>query len=100
MDKYSVKLMSQALRDLDQIYSYISQQLLEPETASKLVAQIEDGILSLESMPYRCSERKTGAYADKGYRQLFVKNYTILFRFEETKKQVLIVTVPYSPSQF
>ena len=68
MDKYSVKLMSQALRDLDQIYLYISQQLLEPETASKLVAQIEDGILSLESMPYRCSERKTGAYADKGYR--------------------------------
>ena len=31
MDKYSVKLMSRALRDLDGIYDYIAHTLLEPE---------------------------------------------------------------------
>ncbi len=41
-----------------------------------------------------------GAYADRGYRQIFVGNFTVLYRIEETKKHVLIVTVRYSRSQF
>ena len=35
MDKYSVKLMSRTLRDLDGIYDYIAHTLLEPGTALK-----------------------------------------------------------------
>lgn len=73
MDKYSVKLSPRALRDLDGIYSYIARTLLEPETALKLVDTITEEILSLDSMPRRCPERKTGAYAGKGYRQLLIK---------------------------
>ena len=53
MDKYSVKLMSRALRDLDNIYAYISHVLLEPETALNLAGRIEDALLTLEQMPYR-----------------------------------------------
>ena len=99
-DKYSVKLTSRALRDLDAIYSYIAKNLLEPGTALKLVDTIEREILTLDSMPYRCPERQTGAYAGKGYRQLFVKNYTVVFRVDETSRTVVVVTVRYSPSQF
>ena len=100
MDKYSVKLMSRALRDLDGIYHYISHALLEPETALNLVKRIEDAILSLETMPYRCPERRHGAYANRGYRQLFVENYTAVFRIDEAKKMVIVITVRYSPSEF
>lgn len=60
MDKYVVKLMSRALRDLDGIYDYIAHALSEPETALNLVGRIEDAILSLESFPYRCAERNRG----------------------------------------
>ena len=45
-------------------------------------------------------ERRVGAYAGKGYRQLFVKNYTVVFRIDEEHKTVIIVTVRYSASQF
>lgn len=100
MDKYSVKLMSRALRDLDGIYHYIAHTLLEPETALNLVKRIEDAILSLETMPYRCPERRHGAYANRGYRQLFVENYTAIFRIDEAQKTVIVVTVRYSPSEF
>ena len=73
-NKYHVKLMSRALRDLDNIYTYIARNLLEPGTAEKFIDTLEDEILSLESMPHRCAERRVGAYAGKGYRQLFVTN--------------------------
>ena len=100
MDKYNVSLTSRALRDLDSIYVYIAQTLLVPETALGMVDKIEKEILSLEEMPYRFPERKTGAYANKGYRQLFVGNYTVIYRIDEKRRQVIVVTIRYSPSQF
>lgn len=100
MDNYSVKLMSRALRDLDKIYDYISHTLVEPGTALKLVERIENAIFSLETMPYRCPERRRGAYANRGYRQLLVENYTVIYRIQESEKQVIVVTVRYSSSEF
>jgi plasmid stabilization system protein ParE len=92
--------MSRAYRDLDGIYAYIAETLTEPDIAAKLSDSLDAAIFSLESMPGRGAPRETGAYANKGYRQLFVGNFTILYRVEETKKRVLIVTVKYSKSQF
>ena len=99
-NKYSVKLLPRAYRDLDGIYTYIAETLIEPGIATKLVDSLEESIFSLESMPQRGALRKTGAYAGKGYRQLFVGNFTALYRVEEAKKWVLVVTVRYSKSQF
>lgn len=100
MDKYSVKLMSRAVRDLDGIYDYIAGNLLEPETASKLIDRMEQQIYSLEQMPYRCLERKQGIYANRGYRQLMIENYTVIYRVDEANKMVIVVTVHYSLSNF
>jgi len=100
LDKYNVSLTSRALRDLDGIYVYIDQTLLVPETALGMVDKIEKEILSLEEMPYRFPERKTGAYANKGYRQLFVGNYTVIYRIDEKRRQVIVITIRYSPNQF
>ncbi|MDR2568899.1 MAG: type II toxin-antitoxin system RelE/ParE family toxin [Oscillospiraceae bacterium] len=100
MDKYKVTMSDRALRDLDGIYEYIAKTLIEPGIALNLIDEIETGVLSLDTIPHRCSERKVGAYANRGYRQLFVKNYTILFRIDERKKTVVVVTVSYSSRQF
>lgn len=100
MVKYQVKITPQAFRDMDMIYDYIARHLLEPGTANNLVDEIEAGIFSLEEIPNRGAPRRIGNYANKGYRQLFIKNYTIVYRVDETEKQVIIVTVKYSGSDF
>ena len=100
MDKYEVRLLSRALRDLDGIYAYIAQNLREPGSASDLLDEIEKQILSLEYLPLRYPERRIGVYAGKGYRQRLVQNYNIIYRVDEAKKIVLIVTVRYSKSGF
>ncbi|KAB0576458.1 type II toxin-antitoxin system RelE/ParE family toxin [Fusobacterium naviforme] len=38
--------------------------------------------------------------ADTGYRQLFHKNHTIICRVLKEKKEVHIITVRYTPSNF
>ncbi len=98
MEQYEVLLSPKALRNLDAIYAYVAHELLAENTAEALIDALEAGIFSLEQMPYRCPERTVGAYANRGYRQLLVKNYTVIYRIQEKQKKVIIVTVVYSKS--
>ena len=100
MDKYSVKLYARAYRDLDEIYAYIANTLSEPGTALNIVDALEEAIFSLEQMPERGAIRRIGIYANVGCRQLFVKNYVIIYHVLKEEKEVHIVTVRYAPSNF
>lgn len=100
LDKYTVKFYARVYRDLDGIYAYIAENLLEPDIARHMVDELEEAILSLGQMPYRGAIRRIGAYANGNYRQLFVKNYVIIYRVVEEKREVRIVTVRYTPSNF
>ena len=93
-------MTDEARRNLENIFRYVAKSLQEPGTAASLIDELEAGLLSLNSMPQRCPERQIGIYAGKGYRQLFVKNYTIIFRVEEMTRQVIILTIRYSRSNF
>lgn len=92
--------MQRASGDLDDIYNHIADDFKEIGVAEKMADILEDAILSREEMPYRGSVRRTGAFANRGYRQLFAKNFTIVYRIDEAGKMVIIVTVRYTPSCF
>ena len=100
MDRYKVMLKQKALVDIDSIYEYIALELQNTDAALKLVDELEAAIFSLENLPYRGTERKIGMFAHKGYRQLFISNYTIIYRVDQKGKQVVIVHVIYSIRDF
>lgn len=100
MDKYIVKLYAHVYRDLDEIYTYIAENLLEPGTALKMIDELEKAIFSLEDFPERGAIRRVGTYANRNYHQLFVKNYTIIYRVLKEKKEVHVITVRFTPSSF
>lgn len=100
MDNYTVKLYARAERDLDDIYTYLAKNLSEPSTALHMADALEQGILSLEQLPERGSIRRVGAYANGNYRQLFVKNYVVIYRVLKQRKEVHVVTVRYALSSF
>lgn len=100
MDKYKIFIYPRAYRDIDGIYAYIAENLQERETALKMVDTLEEAIYSLSQMPQRGSIRRVGAFANKGYRQLFVKNYIIIYTVKQEEKEVHIVTIRYAASNF
>lgn len=100
MDKYEVKLYARAYRDMEDIYAYIANNLHDPNTAQNIIDEIENAVFSLELMPERGAVRRSGIYANRDYRQLFVGNYIIVYRVKKEEKQVHIVTVRYAPSSF
>ena len=100
MNSYKIKLTPRAAEDIDNIYCYIVEEFKDIKAAENHANLLEEVILSLDTMPYRGAVRKTGAFANKGYRQLFAKNFTIVYRIDEDRKMVVIVTIRYTPSSF
>lgn len=100
MAEYDVKLTSKAFSDIEGIYKYISENLCANSSAINIVNQIEEAIFSLETFPNRGSIRRTGRYANKNYRQLFVANYVIVYKVVEESKKVIVMTVKYARSNF
>ena len=99
MDKYTIKMFPQAYRDIDKIYEQVLLVSNYADDAIALAENLEKAILSLEEQPYRGTERKYGFYAFKGYRQLIVENYIIIYEVLENEKVVAVVTVKYGKSE-
>ena len=95
MDKYKVKVNPRAIRELDHIYEYIANEKLAPENAKGQVDRIKKNILSLDTFPQSHQERNEGRYAGKGYRQLLIDNYIVIFHIVEHDKIVYVVTIQY-----
>ncbi len=95
LDKYKVKITPRAIRELDNIYEYIANEKLAPENAKGQVDRIKKAVLSLDTFPQSHQERNEGRYAGKGYRQLLIDNYIVIFRIEETSKTVYLITIQY-----
>ena len=53
MKRYDVVISDKANDDMEAIYRYIAETLLEPVTATKQCDKIVEAILSLEEMPER-----------------------------------------------
>lgn len=99
MDKYNLKILPKVYRNLDEIYYYISDVLQSTQSAINLVDDLEKAIFSLEFIPYRGSKRRTGTYSSKDYRQIFVKNFTIIYRINGDSKEVVVANIRYTKSE-
>jgi len=53
MRHYEVFISDKAYEDMEAVYTYIAETLLEPVTAGKQYDRIAEAILSLEEMPGR-----------------------------------------------
>ena len=95
-NKYNVLLYPKAYRDLEGIYAYISKEILEPEIAKRQVDRIWDSLDSLSVFPYSHQNCLVGRYANRGYRQVLVDNYLVIYRINEEKKEVYVLTVQYA----
>ena len=95
MDKYKVKVNPRTISELDRIYKYIADDKLSSQNARGQVDRIKKAVLNLDTFPQSHQERNEGRYAGKGYRQLLIDNYVVIFRIDELHKTVYVVTIQY-----
>ena len=96
MKHYEVLISNKALEDMEAIYEYIAETLLEPVIAAKQYDRIADAILTLEEMPERIRIINSEPERTQGLRPLLVDNYTVFFVIKANT--VHIARVLYSAS--
>ena len=84
-----------ARQDLRDILDYISNILLEPETAVEQVTRIMDAADSLEHMPMRHRLYDNEPWRSRGLRVVPVDNYVVLYLPDASKNIVTIIRVMY-----
>lgn len=95
MDKYLVKYSDEALRDLRDIFEYISYELKEPAIALAQVKRILNKIRSLDTFPKRCKAVEWEPWHSCGMRQMPVDNFIAFYITDGKKFTVYVVRIFY-----
>ena len=92
---YSVRIVKQAQKDMQDIYRYIAEDLQSPGAAYKRILLIDEKIQSLKSNPARFSLVKDDYLASKGFRFCIAKNHLVFFTIREEISTVSVMRVLY-----
>lgn len=91
MKKYKVKISSLALRDMEEIYGYISEKLGSPTTAMKQYERIAEATESLDVFPERFQIMDMIPKLSKDVRRVIVDYYSAIYTIEADTVTVLRV---------
>lgn len=94
-ENYRIRYTPLANEDLDEIDTYISTVLLNPQAALNLLGKMEESINRLKRFPLIGSKLEDPYLASKGYRKLVVQNYLVFHLVDQAQKEVIIMRVMY-----
>ncbi|MTI95919.1 MAG: type II toxin-antitoxin system RelE/ParE family toxin [Firmicutes bacterium] len=95
MNQYKVLMTKPAADDLQAIAEYISEELLEPVIAKKLVGKIKKAVMSLDKLPTRHAMATDERLATQGIRKLIVENYVAFYMISEQDDTVTVIRILY-----
>ena len=99
-EPFSLLLMEKAYQDLDEIYSYIAENLQAEQAANRLIDKIESSIVRLKDFPLAGSYVLDDLLKSKGYRKLVFDNFLALYLVDEPQHRVIIMRVIYGATNY
>ena len=94
-DPYNVVYSPEALSDLKDIYAYIAQELMAPDTALNQVNRIRKEIRSLDFMPSRYALVDWEPWKSMGMRKVPVDNFFVFYTVDSNSMTVVIIRIVY-----
>ena len=96
MKQYTVQVTDRALADMEEIYTYIAEQLQAPENAMGQYNRIAEAIQKLNMFPERVRIMESEPENKMGLRQLPVNIFSVVYVIKEDR--VIVTRVLYSAS--
>ena len=90
---WNIQYTPDAERELDGIFTYIHDILMEPSVAKKQLARIRDSAISLDYFPLRHRLCEHEPWRSRGVRVLPVDNYLIFYHPDESTHIVTILRI-------
>jgi len=96
MVTYDIVITNPAEKDLLEIGNYISKELLEPQSAQRVISKIADVVTTLEKIPFRHALVYDTRLNQMGIRHIIVDQYIVFYIVSEDIKTVTIIRVLYN----
>ena len=100
MTEYKVNITPTAENDILQALIYIEYDLLNPDAANNLEAEIGDKLASLNIYPQRFAIPNDPVFKSIGIRFIVIKNYLAFYTINEQLHQVNIFRFLYGKSDW
>ena len=92
---YKVLVTKSAEQDLDDIVSYMVNDLSAPKAASDFLDAVSGCYAYLRQTPGMFALCKSPNLSARQYRKAVIKNYILIYRFDEIEKTVFILRFFY-----
>lgn len=104
MEKYTVKFSELAVKDLKNLYAYLSDNFIEEKQAEKYISKIVNRIDQLAITPKMgplANERLPEPLSlDHNYRLLFIAPYVAVYYIEHTDNSVAVIRIFHQKQDF
>lgn len=98
--KYKIIFTNDAVEEMDNIFTYISEKLYNPTSARKLMKEINDSIEELQYTANSYKVIKKHPDLEMEYRRIIIKNYVIIYTIDEKNDRVYIMHMYYGGSNY
>ncbi len=93
---YKLEFLTIAKNDMLEIVKYISDELKNPDTASRLIDEFISSAENICIFPYSNNVYTPIKSLEKEYRRIIVKIYMMFYTVDENTKTVTIMRVIYA----
>ena len=100
MNKYNVRILDEAKDDIKKIIIYIKTKLKEPEIAKQYSNVFKEEILKLKDTADIYSVIDNEVTGKSDIRKINIKKFMIFYRINQEVKEVQILAVYYSGSNW
>ena len=90
-NEYRLKIFPLAQADMENIFSYIAEELKNPTAALKQIDHFEKAFETMIAFPEGCPKIENEYVKDKTLRKLIVDNYIAFFRIKDEEIQIVRV---------
>jgi toxin ParE1/3/4 len=97
---YKVQLTESAARDIDEILTYICENLNAPQAATDFAVELDKDFELLETQPFMFEASRNDRLRSRGYRRFPVKNYVVFYLVDEDAQVVSIARVFYGRQDY
>ena len=88
------------VKDIEEIYQYISICLDAPQAADRLMTAFEKSFEQLQNHPFSFPRADDESLRKKGYRKLIVENYVGAYLLNEQTKEVVVMRFFYGARDY
>ena len=98
--KYNIIIEKYAQKDLESIYNYICNKLVNKEAAIKLLNKINEKFDSIALFPKSAPLIINNYVKNKKIRKLLIDNYIAFYEVDDIKNEIRIIRILYGMQNY